>query len=253
MAIYRGYASAYSALLSQRYGRRIARALPTILDSFNCRPSRLLDIGCGDGAFAVEASDQGHHVVGIDSSSEMLAIARSRARERSHVSFVRADWMALPIACQFDLVTCWFDSWNYVLVVDDLCRVFECASAVLAPDGILLFDLNSISRMSSWNNIYYLENEKHFVLYDETYDPSSRTATFRVVGFSKRGRAYDRVDELHVQHAYTISEIEAVLSEAGLQLVRAFGLSFDGENANTEVATDSTPRIYFCARRKQDP
>ncbi len=40
---------------------------------------RVLDAGCGTGAFAIEAARRGAHVVGIDLSPKLVALARHRA------------------------------------------------------------------------------------------------------------------------------------------------------------------------------
>ena len=43
---------------------------------------RLLDAGCGTGALSVEAAGRGAHVVGIDISPKLVALARDRAPEQ---------------------------------------------------------------------------------------------------------------------------------------------------------------------------
>ena len=43
---------------------------------------RVLDVGTGDGAYAIEAAVRGAEVTAIDSSPEMLDAARSRAARR---------------------------------------------------------------------------------------------------------------------------------------------------------------------------
>lgn len=53
---------------------------------------RIVDMGCGTGACAVLLAGMGHHVIGVDGSSAMLAEARlAAAREGVHVDFIHAD------------------------------------------------------------------------------------------------------------------------------------------------------------------
>lgn len=60
---------------------------------------RILDLGCGDGALTEKISAQGAHVVGVDTSAEMLAAARARGLD------VRAmDGEALSFTREFDAV-----------------------------------------------------------------------------------------------------------------------------------------------------
>jgi len=56
--------------------------------------ARVLDVGCGTGRLAVPLSE-GHAVVGVDASREMLAVARGK---RSHAGFVLGDASRLPFA-----------------------------------------------------------------------------------------------------------------------------------------------------------
>src|SRR5438093_10635731 len=55
-------------------------------------PGRLVDVGCGGGAHAVEFAANGWSVVGIDISQAQLELARRRG-----VEVVEADAAALPL------------------------------------------------------------------------------------------------------------------------------------------------------------
>jgi trans-aconitate methyltransferase len=62
---------------------------------------RVLDLGCGTGRLTARLAETGAAVVGIDSSEEMLAQARSAY---PHLDFVRADARAFAFAEPFDAV-----------------------------------------------------------------------------------------------------------------------------------------------------
>ncbi|MDZ4792623.1 MAG: magnesium protoporphyrin IX methyltransferase [Hyphomicrobiales bacterium] len=64
-----------------RAGRDRMRA--TLLDWLpaDLRGKRLLDAGCGTGALAIEAARRGAHVIAIDLSATLVALARERAPE----------------------------------------------------------------------------------------------------------------------------------------------------------------------------
>lgn len=68
--------------------RLVLRAMPE-----PCRTA--LDVGCGDGLLAVKLATRAREVVGIDSSPEMIALARRRvAAARPEVDFVQDDFLA---------------------------------------------------------------------------------------------------------------------------------------------------------------
>ncbi|GIF46623.1 methyltransferase family protein [Asanoa ferruginea] len=67
-------------------------------------PGRAVDAACGTGRHAFSLAAAGHAVVGVDSSPDMLAVAR---RTVPGALFVRGDARRLPVADgSVDLVTC---------------------------------------------------------------------------------------------------------------------------------------------------
>ncbi|BAS27902.1 class I SAM-dependent methyltransferase [Limnochorda pilosa] len=71
-----------------------------LLDRLAPRPGeRILDLGCGDGALTVKLHECGCDVVGVDSSPEMVAAARSRGVD-AHVM----DAQALRFENAFDAI-----------------------------------------------------------------------------------------------------------------------------------------------------
>jgi S-adenosylmethionine-dependent methyltransferase len=108
--------------------------LPRIKDSLSA-----LDIGCGTGAATIRVAQLGIHVTALDSSTAMLDIARSTARESGvtgKVTFQHGDVSesaTLFRAGSFDVVLCH----NLLEYVDD-------PSAVLRAVGLALRDSSAI-------------------------------------------------------------------------------------------------------------
>ncbi len=108
---------------------------------------RILDLGCGDGAYALLAAEHGaSFVVGLDISSGMLKAARSRAStDTAHVRWCQASVGALPFAPgAFDLV----------VAVTVLCfsenpdSALKEAARVLRPGGAVV--IGELGRYSAW-------------------------------------------------------------------------------------------------------
>jgi len=93
--------------------------------------TRLLDVGCGTGRFAVLAAERlGARVWGVDASAEMLREAKARLPEelRGRVRFRPADASALPYPDgEFQLVTLM----NMIPFFDELARVTAPGGAVV--------------------------------------------------------------------------------------------------------------------------
>src|SRR5260370_15062582 len=71
--------------------------------------AKMLDIGCGTGAFLREVKRNYPRlgVTGLDLSAPYLAVARRRLSDWSRVELIEAAAEAMPFAAaQFDIVTC---------------------------------------------------------------------------------------------------------------------------------------------------
>jgi SAM-dependent methyltransferase len=110
---------------------------------------RVLDVGTGDGTYAIAAAAQGAEVTGIDPSPDMLAAAAQRATDRG----VELD-LRPGVAEQLPVED---GSFDVVLAVTVLCFVGDPARAVremaraLAPGGrLVLADLGRWSTWAAW-------------------------------------------------------------------------------------------------------
>ena len=107
---------------------------------------RVLDVGTGDGTYAIAAALRGAHVTGIDADTAMLAAARTRGHAAG-VDVVLRDGRAesLPFHdATFDVV---FAVTVLCFVQDTRAAVREIAR-VLAPGGRLV--LGELGRFSVW-------------------------------------------------------------------------------------------------------
>jgi ubiquinone/menaquinone biosynthesis C-methylase UbiE len=92
------------------------------------RSGKLLDIACGEGSFAAAMAGSGWQVSGIDGSPDMIELAQERAQKENVVVDFSVQDMRQPFPhCDVDLITCWYDSLNYLLTTDDLSKVFSNA------------------------------------------------------------------------------------------------------------------------------
>ncbi|MDP4126147.1 MAG: class I SAM-dependent methyltransferase [Bacillota bacterium] len=87
--------------------------------------SSILDIGCGTGTFALELSQNGVNVLGVDLSEEMVEISKRKALEKDSIaSFSVADMRDLSdIKEQFDGIVCLGNTLAHVLGENDLKQV----------------------------------------------------------------------------------------------------------------------------------
>ena len=140
----------------------------------------------------------------------MLEIARQRAAtEGVKVNFLRQDMRWLGPRGRFDLVTCWFDSLNYLLEVDDLARIFAEVSRVLDENGIFIFDVNTIRGLAvEWvrePSYVHLDSGDSFLVSVPQYDAATKIASLHITGFTRENERWVRIDEVHKERGYTLS------------------------------------------------
>lgn len=117
------------------------------------RPSeRVLDLACGSGDLAAEASATGARVIGLDFSAGML---RTAAARDLGVGLVRGDALALPLADgSIDAIVSGFALRNFV----DLPGAFAECARVLRPGGriaLLEVDRPASALLRLGHDIYF--------------------------------------------------------------------------------------------------
>lgn len=117
---------------------------------------RALDAGCGTGIYALALAKKGLNVIGIDSSPEMLGLARSKAAaQHVNVEFAEASVQRLPFSDnEFDLV----------VTIGVLCFVNARSTAlkemrrVLKPGGRIV-----VGTLNAWSPWAFLRRLKALV------------------------------------------------------------------------------------------
>jgi len=229
MSVYgRDFAEVYSKFGYSEFSARVAELLPKVLARLHAKPRKILDMTCGEGTFAVAMAKKGYRMSGVDRSAGMLTLARRRARE-AHVKvrFIKKDVRSLRFREEFDLVTSWYDSLNYLLRSNELTRAFAGAFAALRPGGVFLFDMNTPGTVpKGWQrhpSFVEVDTRDAFVIHRSTWNARSQVATLKVTCFVRRDGRWSRIDELHRERAYPLPAIRASLRRAGFAEVACWG------------------------------
>lgn len=126
-------AEIYDALDSDRSDLDVYVAIAAELDA-----RRVLDIGCGTGAFALLLAEHGYEVVGIDPARASLDVARGKpGGER--VRWIQGDATHPPVL-QVDLATMTGNVAQAITDEMDWERTLHAVREVLRPGGTLVFE-----------------------------------------------------------------------------------------------------------------
>jgi SAM-dependent methyltransferase len=207
-----------------------------------------LDLACGTGTLALMLVERGWRVVGIDQSAAMLAEAERKTAALPasvDVRFMQGDMREIVLDEPVDLVTCCYDTINYLTLESDLLRCFQAVAHALVPGGLFCFDLATDYFLEHhWQGVELEEFAGGVQVMQSHYDHATGNSTLVLTGFAEvaPGR-YRRFREVHVERGYPETTVRAHLVAAGL-LVEAAYDCFTLQSPN-----DRSLRVMYIARR----
>ena len=219
------------------------------------RGSRALDVACGTGKSFVPLLDAGFDVVGCDESHGMLAIAAAKVPDpralRCH------DMRSLPQLGSFDLITCIDDALNHLLTEAEVRDALASMARNLAPDGLLVFDVNTIvAYRTSFAACEVFEVGDHVFAWRGLAEAGAQVGCIAEVQIEVFAPADDesalwrRTTSIQRERHYPVAVIEELIAEAGLALVDRRGQS-PGVVLHPEIDEQRHAKALFLARKER--
>ena len=210
------------------YGDHALRSAPGILDILaqnNISEGLIVDLGCGTGLSALEFTKAGYSVLGIDISSDMIALARPRVPQ---AEFRVASLFQTEIP-PCNAVTAIGECLNYLFDADNdehrLLRLFKRIYQALTPGGVFIFDILEPGQSGN-NSQQFDQGSDWIVLIEKEENLEKLTLTRRITTLRKVGDVYyERDDEVHHVRLYRATSIAHKLRQAGfnVQTMRSYG------------------------------
>ncbi|MBQ8541551.1 MAG: class I SAM-dependent methyltransferase [Clostridia bacterium] len=243
--MYQDFAYLYDALQQDVPYEQFVEYYVKIIEKFGGEKGLCLDLGCGTGNMSMLLDALGFDVIGVDSSVDMLEVAREKAMEEERsILFLNQDMTQFELYGTVATVVSTLDCINYITDKEALLKVFKLVNNYLDPKGLFIFDINSEYKLEHilGDNTYVSDDEDIFYSWQNNYDKESKICTFDLTFFEKDEDVYYRYDETHYERAYSVDEITELLTKAGLEVVAVYdNLSFNAPNEKSE-------RIFFVAR-----
>ena len=224
---YQGLAGHYDDLFGAQPALDRQAIFEWMVDAYDLRFRSAADVGCGTGTFVRYLMQAGVQPVwGVDLSPAMLARAVAK-NPQNGAQFLHQDLRELLLPEPVDLLTCQFETLNYVLTDADLRTAFERFAAALTLGGYAVFDV--ATRRSdgpdSTGNIEDTEFASEFVTIRARYDAATllQVASVHVgatAAAAPTSGAAETVgaSETHIQRVHPIDDVLAALSGSGMVL-----------------------------------
>ena len=188
----------------------------------------VVELAVGTGRIAVPIAEAGVPVIGVDSSPEMLRVARAAAESAEVSGLVDlrlGDLREPPVSERVPLVICPFRSLLHMETEDEKRRAARAAGGLLEADGRFVFDVFSPSREDiEETHGLWLEREPG-ILERADWDEGTRTLSLSL-------HAGDVLTTFGL-HWLSAPEWHRLLDEAGFEIEAVYGWfdrrPYDGE------------------------
>jgi SAM-dependent methyltransferase len=216
-----------------------------IISSLRISPgARVLDAPCGTGRHALRLAAMGYSVLGLDLSSIAVSEAMAAARHQSvDIEVIQCDLRNMTFESTFDAVINLNTSFGFFNDVENQ-HVLQRLSCALVRGGRLLIDTVNLFRLARslvvparWEPI---DDIGGIAIEDRSYDFATGRRLVEVTVIYADGR---RVPLSHSIRIYTLPELTAMLSRAGMKVEGVWG-GYDGSEYNFD-----SRRMIVAARR----
>ncbi|MHC0035842.1 class I SAM-dependent DNA methyltransferase [Pseudoneobacillus sp. C159] len=245
---YQRFAYLYDTLMEDVPYDKWLETVETFGKQYHVSGKKLLDVACGTGELSCRFALKGYQVTGVDLSEDMLAVAQAKAEENGlYIPFFQQNMAQLEGLEQFDYITIFCDSINYLSEERDVVATFNGVRNHLSENGLFLFDVHSEYKMESIfkdQTFTHLSQEICYIwhCFSGEYPLSVEHELTFFVGDSE-GRTYERMEEYHFQRTFPIDQYKTWLDETGFETLQILA---DLEN---QSPTQTSERILFIARK----
>ncbi len=236
----------YDRFVGADYERIIAYIHNVIMEHFE-DGALVCDIGCGSGTITLALAELGYDMIGIDGSEEML----NEALEKKYVSptgcnalFLQQQLPEFELFGTVDVIISTLDTVNYITDKNQLDRLFYWLRNYLNPNGILIFDINTLHKYQNILDGHCAIYEDNDVFLTWRSHFKNSLCNHQITVFKEVGDAYNRFDEEQFQCYHSPDELERLFSKYGFKLLKV-----NDDYSNSEPS-DKTQRITYVLQKQ---
>ena len=242
------FSRVYDAFGWNYYPESFAQLLLRWIEEMGITVKSMLDLGCGTGTMTELLAKEGYDMIGVDNSEEMLAEAmEKRVESGQDILYLLQDMQEFELYGTVRAVVSVCDSLNYITEEEELEHVFALVNNYLDPQGIFLFDMNTIYKyrdMIGDTTIAENRDEGSFI-WENSYDEETGINTYELALFLPREDGlYEKTEEVHYQRAYSLEKIKELIKKAGMELLAVY------DAYTMEPPREESGRLTFVVREQ---
>lgn len=143
--------------------------------------TKLLDLACGTGSFLMLCHNYGISCYGLDLSETAIEIAKEKAKiNHFNIDYQVADMTNFSYPLKFNLITCFFDSVNFLKNKNDLTKLLNNVYNALENNGYFIFDIFSKYLMEEYEDNSFINDYDTFKIDWQTKKINSTTLEHNV-------------------------------------------------------------------------
>lgn len=205
MATYKkDFALIYDKLYDEDFYKNYAFFIKKIINKEKIKKPLVLDVACGTGRLIYNLEKQNIRTEGLDSSEDMISIAKKRNKK---VKFYHQDFINFNIEKKYDIISCTFDSINYITKKENIYKFLKNIKTHLKKEGIFIFDFNTIYKKAKSKLV------KNGVIYKSNF----KEKIWRIV---IEGDNIQK--EKHRERLYSFAEIKEAARKTDFQIIEVY-------------------------------
>lgn len=217
----------------------------SVLERLGHNTGLTLDLACGTGSLTLDLKKKGVDIYGIDGSPDMLSVALQKASEEGEqILYLCQKMQSIDLYGTIDTCICTLDSINHMTNPSDVQKTFDRVSLFMNKGGVFLFDVNTVYKHKEVlaDNVFVFDTDEVYCVWQNTPDEDN-IVKISLDFFIPEGDNYYRITEEFSERAYTIGELEAMLTKAGFQVEGIYG------DITFEAPKEDEQRLIVAARK----
>lgn len=175
------------------------------LEDYLKKDDKILDLACGTGTLLSMLYVDGYeNLYGLDLSETIIEIANEKRKvNRFQIDFSVQDMTSFKYDTKFNVISCFFDSINFLPTLSQVKKMFDTVYRHLEKDGYFVFDIFSKTMLDEYNNNEIVDDYESFKL-KWTTEKVNPTKLKHVISITEDD---EEIKEIYYEYYYELKDL----------------------------------------------